>query len=161
GDVERAGLRHLPNLEVREVELDAARLRIHVEVKVVLAGDVGAGPLTLLALAAHARAIRIFEDREQLAKLQLLFGEAARRRRFGARAQAALVAHLAAGRGRLEHAVQELVVAAVGKSVAAASTLVVVVHAPSSSCSRAQRAYSRSPAPPEAPEENARALAAR
>src|SRR6188472_2504381 len=35
GDVERAGLRHFPDLQMREVELDGAGLRVDVEVQVV------------------------------------------------------------------------------------------------------------------------------
>src|SRR3569623_3388324 len=37
GDVEGTGLGHLPDLEVGEVQLDGARVRVHVEIEVVRA----------------------------------------------------------------------------------------------------------------------------
>src|SRR6187551_3026467 len=42
-DVERAGLGHLPHLQVRKVQLDRARLRIDVQVQVVRAAHERAG----------------------------------------------------------------------------------------------------------------------
>src|SRR6266536_1247899 len=55
GDVERAGLVELPDLPVREVQLDGARLRVHVQVQVVLAGDEHARPRRVGALRARPR----------------------------------------------------------------------------------------------------------
>src|SRR5690606_38352190 len=55
GDVERARLVHVPDLEVGEVELDGARARRHVEEEVVLARDVRARARALGALGARAR----------------------------------------------------------------------------------------------------------
>src|SRR5450432_650879 len=54
GDVERARLRHFPDLEIGEVQLDRARSSRHVEIEVVLAGDEGARPR-----AAHAVRARL------------------------------------------------------------------------------------------------------
>src|SRR5262249_9581181 len=42
--IEGAGVLQLPDLLVREVELDRPGLRVHVQVEVVLAGDEEAGP---------------------------------------------------------------------------------------------------------------------
>ena len=50
GDVERAGLGHLPDLEVGEVQLDRAGAGRHVEIEVVLAGDERARARALDAL---------------------------------------------------------------------------------------------------------------
>src|SRR5512146_1902224 len=59
GDVERAGLRHLPDLLVREVELDGAGGRVHVQVEVVLAGDEHARARTGRAVGPVAGALRL------------------------------------------------------------------------------------------------------
>src|SRR5512137_2050917 len=59
GDVERAGLRHLPDLLVREVQLDGARGRVHVQVEVVLAGDEHARARPGRAVRAGAGALRV------------------------------------------------------------------------------------------------------
>src|SRR5512137_449231 len=59
GHVERAGLPHLPDLLVREVELDGAGGRVHVQVQVVLAGDEHARALPGRAVGAGPWAPRI------------------------------------------------------------------------------------------------------
>src|SRR6266566_4863845 len=55
GDVQRAGLRQLPQLLVGEVHLHRPGARVDVDVEVVLAGDVRAGTLALRAVAALLR----------------------------------------------------------------------------------------------------------
>src|SRR5512140_3771929 len=55
GDIERAGVRELPRLEVGEVELDRSGARIDVEIEVVLARHPRARPRLALALGARAR----------------------------------------------------------------------------------------------------------
>src|SRR5512137_71988 len=64
GDVERTGLPHLPDLLVREVQLDGAGGRVHVQVQVVLAGDehAGAGPLGAIGAGAGARGLHLPDD---------------------------------------------------------------------------------------------------
>src|SRR5512133_693336 len=54
GDVERAGLAELPDLLVREVQLDGPGRRVHVEVEVVLARDEHARPRAVRAVGARA-----------------------------------------------------------------------------------------------------------
>ena len=54
GDVQRAGVLQLPNLLVREVELDGARFGVYVEVEVVFAGDEEAGPRSVDAFGARS-----------------------------------------------------------------------------------------------------------
>src|SRR5262249_21826130 len=140
---------------IGEVELDGAGHRIDVEIEVVLAGDVGAGPHVLLAGAARHRPIRILEYRQELAKLDLLPGGPLGRNRLRARAQAALLPHLAADQRRPLVGEGLLALGSLGGVLHLVSR--VVIHGPSPS----RFAYSRSPAPPAAPEENTRALAAR
>ena len=54
--VQRAGVLELPDLLVREVELDGARLGVHIQVEVVLAGDEQARPRAVDAVGARVRA---------------------------------------------------------------------------------------------------------
>src|SRR5262249_37558763 len=70
-DVERAGLVHLPDIEVREVQLDRARPRRHVEEEVMLARDVRARTGTVDALGARARLVVIGLRIEHPADLEL------------------------------------------------------------------------------------------
>ncbi len=67
-DVERAGLRELPRLEVREVDLDRAGARIDVEIEVVLARDPRAWAWRVAAVLARVRplGVDIFDRRVQL-----------------------------------------------------------------------------------------------
>ena len=76
GDVERAGLRHLPHLEVREVQLDGAALRVDVEVQVVRAAHERARPRHRLALLAGHRALDVLGVDEQLRQPALVAREA-------------------------------------------------------------------------------------
>ena len=72
GDVERAGLGHLPDLEVGEIQLDRAGAGRHVEVEVVLAGDERARALALRAVLAHLRLLHVLDVRvEHATELEL------------------------------------------------------------------------------------------
>ena len=104
GDVERAGLGHLPDLEVGEVQLDGAGPRRHVEVEVVLARDERARALAAGALRARHAGCSIVVDLgvEHAAELELALGHALDADR--ARADGALAARpplLARDRRRL------------------------------------------------------------
>src|ERR1022692_2480898 len=71
-DVQRAGLRHLPDLEVRKVELDGAGLRIDVEVEVMRAGDEGAGTRHPRAGVAGSRSIDVRRIDQELRQATLV-----------------------------------------------------------------------------------------
>src|SRR5262249_5428418 len=96
------------------------------------------------------------EDWQKLAEAQLLLGQALGRDRLRPRAGAPLLAHLAADRRGLRFVGTPPFVRGHPPFHLVAR---VLVH--DASFSAAATGYSRSPAPPEAPEENARALAAR
>src|SRR5574342_170887 len=85
GDVERARLRHLPHLEVGEVELHRAGARVHVDREVVLARGERARPRLLDAVAAHARALDLDDGEEDPPERELLLGRPLHRDRAGAR----------------------------------------------------------------------------
>src|SRR5690606_39787669 len=65
GDIERTGLGHLPDLKVREVELDGPGLRVHIEVEVILAADPRTRPCRVAAVAAFGRpqVVEALDDR--------------------------------------------------------------------------------------------------
>ena len=67
GDVERAGLVHLPDLEVGEVQLDRAGARRYVEVEVMLARDERAGPRRAFAVGADDGPRHVLDGRVQRA----------------------------------------------------------------------------------------------
>src|SRR5262249_35193662 len=90
GDVEGARLGHLPDLEVREVELDRARLRRHVEIEVMLARYERARALPLHAVRAGDRLFDVDLRIEQPPELELALRHALDRDR--ARANVALAA---------------------------------------------------------------------
>src|SRR6516165_9919683 len=77
GHVERAGVLELPDLLVREVELDRPGLGIHVQVEIVLAGDEEARPRAVDAIGQGARPV-LLDAAEQLLLLGIhLAGETA------------------------------------------------------------------------------------
>src|SRR6185295_3481244 len=94
GDVERAGLGHLPDLEVREVQLDGAGARRDIEVEVVLAGDERARTLTVDTIGAALRTLDVLDvGVEQAAQLELALRHALHA--DGARADLALASRAA------------------------------------------------------------------
>src|SRR5215469_16480926 len=90
GHVECAGVLELPDLLVREVELDGPCLGIHVQVEVVLAGDEEAWPRAVDAIGPGARPI-LLDAAEQLLLLGIHLP--------GKTAPSQLARHLLAGHG--------------------------------------------------------------
>src|SRR5678815_3558546 len=64
--VERAGVLELPDLLVREVELDRPRLRVHIQVEIVLAGDEEAGARAVDAIGPGSGAVLLHAPQQLL-----------------------------------------------------------------------------------------------